>query len=369
MLSWILIAALGATWVAAAGAISAAMGKRPEGDERHPARTEDGWTLTVHRIPPAHGKARDEPPIVLGHGLMMNAACWSLSPQGSLTRALAAEGFDVWIAEYRCTDTALPPDGDDAPGRWDHAFDDIPRYDLPAILGVVQAVTGSPTASWVGHSMGGIVAYQYAQLHGCSGLHRMVTLGTPVRFGHLAGIAPFGLTAYVDSALSKLRTTSLRGLAAVGLPAIAVHAQPFMFFASNPAFNTRRERLALAHHAMQDNASCIPNWFFDRMRAGESQSPGAVDVPLAILGGSQDRLAPPNAVQPAFGEATAPVIGVKIYGEQSGQPTFGHTDLISSEAAVATVVPDLIAWLGGDAPELPGGRVNRSPSSPALKGP
>ncbi len=366
MLSWLLpaLAAVAVAWIAAAGGIGAALGRRPEGDERHPVVTEDGWTLTVHRIPPA-GSVRDAPPVILGHGLMMNAACWSLSEGGSVARRLAALGFDVWIAEYRSTDSALPPDGDDTPGRWDYELDDIARFDLPAIIDGVRALSGAPRVSWVGHSMGGIVVYRYAADRGCRALHRVVTMGTPVRFGHLAKVPPLGLVGVVTATLRALRSTSLRALAQFGLPAIAVHARPFVYFASNGEFNTRREQLALARHAVQDNAARIPTWFFDRMRSGEAQSSGAISVPLLVLGGTKDRLAPPPAVHPAFVESCAPVAGVRVYGEGRDEPTFGHADLISSEAAVRVVVPDLVDWLSGPEPSLRGGRMKRSAAPPA----
>jgi len=368
VLSWLLpaAAAVAVVWIAAAGGIGAALGRRPEGDERHPVVTSDGWTLTLHRLRPASAVPADEPPIILGHGLMMNAACWSLSPKGDVARSLAAQGFDVWIAEYRSTDSALPPDGDDTPGRWDYELEDIARCDLPAIIDAVRALTGAARVSWVGHSMGGIVIYRYTAQYGSDALHRVVTMGTPVRFGHLAKVPPLGLIKPVTATLRALRSTSLRGLAQFGLPAMAVHAQPFVYFASNGEFNTRREQLTLARHAVQDNAARIPSWFFDRMQSGEPQSSASVGVPLLVLGGTRDRLAPPSAVHPAFVDARAPVAGVKVYGEGVDEPTFGHADLISSEAAVRVVVPDLVAWLAGADPELRGGRVKRSegPSAP-----
>ena len=46
-------------------------------------------------------------------------------------RALAGRGFDVWIAEYRSTDSATPPPGS---SRWDYGLDDIANQDLPAII-------------------------------------------------------------------------------------------------------------------------------------------------------------------------------------------------------------------------------------------
>jgi pimeloyl-ACP methyl ester carboxylesterase len=364
LISWLLVPIACCAWLLAAGGVSVALGRRPEGDERHPVVTDDGWTLTLHRIPPAHGvPRRSEPPIILGHGLMMNAACWSLSPGGSLPRRLSKLGFDVWIAEYRSTDSALAPPGDDTPGRWDYDVDDIASSDLPAIIAAVQELSGSSKVSWVGHSMGGIVLYRYAALHGCGALHRVVTLGTPVRYEHLRDILPWGMIPRLAPALPRLRSTSVRLATRLGLPAVALHPRPFAHFSGNFDNHTRREQLVLAHHALQDNATRIPSWFLDRMDSGETQATSAVTVPLLVLGGLRDRLAPPTAVHAAFDDASGGVDGVKVYGERDGEPHFGHSDLISSEGAVAVVVPDLVEWLSGAEPTLIAGRVKRHPAS------
>ena len=78
--------------------------------EKHEVLTDDGYYLTVFRIPagknqtikdamPAH-----RPPILLLHGLMDSADSWIIvDDKNSLPLVLANHGYDVWIMNSRGT--------------------------------------------------------------------------------------------------------------------------------------------------------------------------------------------------------------------------------------------------------------------------
>ena len=68
--------------------------------ESHEVVTQDGYILTLHRIP-ASNKSR--PPVVfLQHGLMSSSADWVLSgPDHALAYQLAQAGYDVWMGNFR----------------------------------------------------------------------------------------------------------------------------------------------------------------------------------------------------------------------------------------------------------------------------
>jgi lysosomal acid lipase/cholesteryl ester hydrolase len=48
--------------------------------EEHMVKTDDGFLLTLHRIPRGKGEEADEsglrPPVFLQHGLMQSSECW-----------------------------------------------------------------------------------------------------------------------------------------------------------------------------------------------------------------------------------------------------------------------------------------------------
>ena len=68
--------------------------------EIHDVVTEDGYILTLHRIPASN---QTSPPVVfLQHGLMSSSADWVISgPDHALAYQLSQAGYDVWMGNFR----------------------------------------------------------------------------------------------------------------------------------------------------------------------------------------------------------------------------------------------------------------------------
>ncbi|XP_075082071.1 triacylglycerol lipase 2-like isoform X5 [Nicotiana tabacum] len=127
------------------------------GCEEHKVTTEDGYILSLQRIPKGiSGKAATKPPVLLQHGLLMDGITWLLNPPDqSLAFILADEGYDVWIANTRGTKysqghTSLSPQD---PEYWEWSWDELVDFDLPATLKYVHDQTGQKL-HYVGHSLG-----------------------------------------------------------------------------------------------------------------------------------------------------------------------------------------------------------------------
>ena len=332
-----------------------------DADERHPVLTPDGWTIWLHRFRPAVQK--HDVPVILGHGLMMNRWCWSLSPGGSLPRALADRVHDVWVAEYRGSGMSRPPTG--TPMRW--SFEDHVQQDVPALIDAVRTRTSRPGVHWVGHSMGGMVAYLHTGRRKLdSGVERLVTIGSPVQFGHVRRImGPLGHPA--RRLLRSIGIVPVRPLLFLGLPFVALVPQVALRISGASEHLSLQERLALTSLAFEDSSSDLCAFFMDRWLRNEglcaadelvgSRSGFAeIDVPTLVVAGQKDVLAPPSAVKPAFDETEGIPAAYRLFGDpeaapQDAGPALGHADLISGTVAVQHVLPLIAEWLETPEPQ------------------
>ncbi|XAR55315.1 Triacylglycerol lipase [Bertholletia excelsa] len=130
--------------------------------EEHKVTTEDGYVLSVQRIPSGQsGEAgKSQPPVLLQHGLLMDGMMWLLNtPEQSLPFILADNGFDVWLASSRGTRYSskhVSLSLNDS-AYWDWSWDELMAYDLPATFQYVHDQT-EQNLHYVGHSLGTLIA-------------------------------------------------------------------------------------------------------------------------------------------------------------------------------------------------------------------
>ncbi len=182
-------AAMAGTAKGVPGGTPAAPGCEQE-KEIYTARTQDGIDLALKRYRPGPGQPMrlGAQPVILMPGLLCNDKFYDVRmPEGhpyqvrlpdqpaewaegdpniaadpmkcySLAYYLWAQGYDVWMANYR-------GEGRDASrSGWGggNAIDELGIYDVPAVVEKVNEVTRR-TPIWVGHSMGSTMAYVYLQ--------------------------------------------------------------------------------------------------------------------------------------------------------------------------------------------------------------
>ncbi|KAJ0173917.1 hypothetical protein K1T71_010063 [Dendrolimus kikuchii] len=119
--------------------------------ENHEVITEDGYKLTVFRIP------RSGPVVFLMHGLLGSADDFVISGvESGLAFLLAEEGYDVWMGNARGNKhsrrhVALTPQ---SANFWDFSWHEIGVYDLPAMIDYILYVTKQDALKYIGHSQG-----------------------------------------------------------------------------------------------------------------------------------------------------------------------------------------------------------------------
>lgn len=129
--------------------------------EEHKVTTEDGYILTMFRIPrgrKCNGTIRS-PPVLLVHGVVLSADIFiDAGPNDGLGYLVADDCYDTWFGNVRGTfysrdHISLNPDTDRL--FWQFSVDEMGLYDIPAFVDYVLHITGAPQLNYIGFSQGG----------------------------------------------------------------------------------------------------------------------------------------------------------------------------------------------------------------------
>lgn len=134
--------------------------------ESHTITTEDGYILTVHRIPRSKHDYDDmysKKTVLLHHGLLASSADWVLpGPGKGLAYILSDAGYDVWMANARGNtySKAHMFHKIDSYQFWNFTFHEIGYYDLPAVIDyIVKQKPYDFELNYIGFSMGTTVLF------------------------------------------------------------------------------------------------------------------------------------------------------------------------------------------------------------------
>ncbi|XP_059058794.1 lipase 3-like [Achroia grisella] len=151
--------------------------------EQHQVLTSDGYLLTMFRIP------NDGPAVFVMHGLFSNSDDFiTIGPDSGLAYLLADAGYDVWLGNARGnkhsrSHISLSPS---CAEFWDFSWDEIGRYDLPAMIDYILNATKQDQLIYIGHSQGP----DFSQINATA---------LPVIFGHTpAGVSTKQLVHYAQ---------------------------------------------------------------------------------------------------------------------------------------------------------------------------
>lgn len=177
--------------------------------EAHEVTTEDGYILTVHRIKGGRFNACPEvcdschtdcdrrPVVFLQHDFLGSSADWVMQdPKTSLGYILADSGYDVWLGNFRGNTNSrmhvsLDPKNKD---YWQFTFDEMAKYDLPAMIQHALDVSCEGDLMFVGHGLGTTV---FMAMH-----HYWPEVSDLIRLGNL--MAPMAYISNMESPLGWL---------------------------------------------------------------------------------------------------------------------------------------------------------------------
>jgi len=324
------------------------MNKPPHKPEVHYARTQDGWKIALHHHP---GK-ESRHPVLLVHGLASNYRNMDFPIKDlSLAHYLSKAGFDCWIVDLR--GSGLSKKGTFTPYKW--YFDDFLFQDLPAAVDTMLLLTGAKKFHWIGHSLGGLLAFPFSNFYRNKKVIRsLVTIASPVTTTSRPGY--FKITHRFDRIIKlfpRLPYKTLSKMAArfvdllMGLEDNALFAKDNM---------TREILLAIMEHAVESVPTSLilqihdwlnHNYFGSKDRKLDyMKSLSEVTMPVLMMAGSVDTFTPLADIRLAFRRLPSTKKTLMVFGKSRGhQNDYGHIDLVLGKNAPKEVYPHILSWL------------------------
>ncbi len=306
-------------------------------------------SVALARSAPDEAAAETRAPVLLIHGYGQNRYAFHL-PRRSLVNHLARAGFDVFNVDLR------------GRGRSGHFGARRPRSvlefiheDVPAALDEIKLLSGDRPVFIVGHSLGGVVAYCVAVDHR-SRVAGVASFGSPYHFTAgsrwLTGLTSAFLAldqrlnlpnfAVPAHAYGKFVRTARR---VVESPLYPLPFRGFHRGAIEPEVLEQHMALAMDRGSIATLRAMF-TWAQEARdrQAGDDGLFGygrkfeALEVPLLVIAGLFDDLAPPASVKPAWSLSAS---SDRSYRELP----FGHVDMLIGREAPKLTWPLLETWL------------------------
>lgn len=299
----------------------------------------------------AQGSTATRATLLLIHGYGQNRYAWHL-PGRSFTNYLAREGFEVYSMDLR---------GHGRSGHFGSARprspDEHVRNDVPTAVEEIQRISGNHPIWLIGHSLGGLISYAAAPaLSGA--IAGIATFGSPYQFtkGTWALARMGELLLFIDGKLWRqagwlplhLWGELMRiGRAFVESPVFplpfrgfAPHSMEAEIYAQHMALAMDRASIEVMTHMFRTVSERRAKRREDGGLGGFEQAFEKLDLPLLVVAGSKDDLAPPAAVKPAYRLSGSSDKTYRVFDA-------GHIDLLVGKAAPRTTWPALASWLTG----------------------
>lgn len=319
-------------------------------------RTRDGWRLAVHRYRPK--SSAHHTPVVLCHGMSSNR--WDMDGPGSLSlaRYLRAAGYDVWVPELRGAGRSMRPSVWNGK-RYDWTFEDYVYHDAPAVLRLVLRETPASRVHWVGHSMGGMIAYALLMTPIHTKIASAVTLGSPTmsRVGHPLldlGVPYRALLRYLPD---RVPVGTLARLAA---PFAGLLFRLFEEQIHDLGWHRGNANVPLMRALMLTAVDDLPasllrefaRWYDLRAMTNRYELFDFTDhleritTPILIIAGSHDRLTPVEDLRYVYERVSSSDKEFRVIGRATGATNdYSHADLILGLHAPDDVYPVIRQWL------------------------
>ena len=319
-------------------------------DQIFHAHTEDGWNIAMHFHRPPY-PLPGAYPVILSHGIANNKYGVDLDRGHSLAYYLKQNGFPVFVISLRGVGKSYHS------SRYryrDFTFDDIVENDVPAVIRKVRELTGAPKISWVGHSMGAMIAYGFLgrKLPGHEDIATLVSLGGPGKLDH-ARSTMWGLASRYPG-LGQL--LDLRWGAQVVSPLTGRVVTPIEELVYNKEVVNTMTIRRLMKNGVENIAPGLQQQFAEWIQSGQELTRDGVHdyrrgfqeikLPVLFMAGARDHIAPVEALRFAYENTASKIKELHILGREEGVPyDYCHTGLVLGDRAILDVYPRVYEWL------------------------
>lgn len=329
---------------------------RPDPPRQYWAQTRDGWRIALYRHLPRRGSHRT--PVLLCHGMSSNR--WDMDgPKGvSLARHLRRRGYDVWVIELRGAGRSTRPTWFNGK-RYNWTFEDYVTHDAPAALQVVLRESGAKQVHWVGHSMGGMIAYALLMSPMHPKIASAVTLGSPTmsEVGH--PVLDFGLP-YRWLLRYLPERVPLGVLGRLGAPLAPLLAYSAKDSISELGWHPGNSDVALLRQLMLTAVDDLPasllrefaRWYDNKTMNDRysmfdfTEHLEKITAPILIVAGSKDGLTPARDLERVYERVSSADKQFRIVGKRQGfAHDYSHADLVLGLHAADDVYPLITQWL------------------------
>ncbi|MGD0526383.1 MAG: alpha/beta fold hydrolase [Polyangiaceae bacterium] len=293
---------------------------------------------------PSGAVADTRAPVLLVHGFGQNRYAWHL-PARSFANHLASAGFDVFNLDLRGHGRSRH-----FGGVRSHGVEDYVREDLPAAVAEVRALSGGRPVWVVGHSLGGLVGYASAP-HLQGAVAGIASIGSPYHFTR--GSLTLGALTVLFRAMALAPIPN----AALPLAPVGLTMRLLRRFAESPLYplplrgwhaGSLEPHVLAQHLSMAFDRAAIAemsdmfDWAVQRRFGGRDydyvERFEAMDLPLLVIAGGNDDLAPPASVRPGFTRSRSRDKTYRVL-------PLGHIDLLVGRDAPLMTWSLVTRWL------------------------
>lgn len=327
----------------------------PEGRVFHPV-TEDGYPLTLEHFPASAQAPSRKFPVILCHGFMASRKYFKMNGSRSLAMELQKQGYDVWLLDLRGRPDAGSPSVFFGDYTYDYNMDDYIHRDMDTAISFVLEQTGRNGVNWIGHSMGGMIAYARIGTLNESRIKNLITLGSPFLFQtptkNLNTWNTLGMCSFMLPVLPMGNLARMERHSCISLSPDKYLMNMFWYPENLPEGMLDDMKV----HVANNIAIGVADQFADAVETGDVRSDDGqlnytqnlkrIRIPVMIVGGRRDHLGSPYMLRRIYESLGSSDKTLFIAARSNGQQEdYGHTDLFVGINAHEDVIPAVTEWL------------------------